>query len=323
MKYLSVFTGIEAASVAWEPLGWQAIAFSEVSKHPCTVLNHHYPHVPNLGDVTRLVRDLRSNPTALGRVDLLVGGSPCQGFSNQGHRGGLGFVELLAILRPKWFIWENVKGVLTSHSGDDPNKKGEDFRAILGCFSGQLPDIPVGGWRNSGIIPGLPSAYSIAWRVLDGRHFSPNVRERVFVVGHLGDDGRPPAGVLFNREGDRGNPAAIDPSRPPRPVLSDRPLVAFKGKKHINAVHRDLAPTLTSMNHKDSWANSGRNIAIASDTTARWLTPIEYERCMGFPDNYTAMIPTGARFHAIGNSMNVHVMRWLGQQIENWELNNV
>jgi DNA (cytosine-5)-methyltransferase 1 len=126
----------------------------------------------------------------------------CQGFSIAGKRGGLDdprsglamrFVELLAEIRPTWFVWENVPGVFSSEGG-------RDLASFLGCVSGRSIDVPSRGWKNSGIIEGIPHAYSLAWRTLDAQYFGvPQRRRRVFVVGHLGD-WRPPAAVLFERE---------------------------------------------------------------------------------------------------------------------------
>ena len=186
MKFLSVCSGIEAASVAWNPLGWEAEAFSEIEPFPCQVLKHHYPHVPNLGDMTKF------KEWNLGSIDLFCGGTPCQSFSVAGLRKGLDdprgnlMLTYLAIadkFRPRWLVWENVPGVLSSNGG-------RDFGAFLGGL-GQL-------------------GYGFAYRVLDAQYFGvAQRRKRVFVVGYLGD-WRAAAAVLFERDSLRGNPA---PSR--------------------------------------------------------------------------------------------------------------
>ena len=186
MKFLSVCSGIEAASVAWNPLGWEAEAFSEIEPFPCQVLKHHYPDVPNMGDMTKF------KEWNLGPIDLFCGGTPCQSFSVAGLRKGLDdprgnlMLTYLAIadkFRPRWLVWENVPGVLSSNSG-------RDFGAFLGGL-GQL-------------------GYGFAYRVLDAQYFGvAQRRKRVFVVGYLGD-WRPAAAVLFERDSLCGNPA---PSR--------------------------------------------------------------------------------------------------------------
>jgi DNA (cytosine-5)-methyltransferase 1 len=186
VRYLSVCSGIEAASVAWEPLGWEPSAFAEVEKFPSAVLAHHWPQVPNLGDMTR------HESWNLGAIDLLVGGTPCQSFSVAGLRKGLHdprgglmltFLEIAQRQRPRWIVWENVPGVLSSHGG-------RDFGAFLGAL-GAL-------------------GYGWAYRVLDAQWFGvAQRRRRVFVVGCAGD-GAAAATVLFESESVCRNPA---PSR--------------------------------------------------------------------------------------------------------------
>src|SRR5690554_1081990 len=124
IRYLSVFSGIEAASVAWEPLGWQPAGFAEIEKFPSEVLAHRFPGVTNYGDITKF-KEWNIEP---GSIDVLVGGSPCQSFSVAGLRGGLAdprgnlmltFGALAGHLRPSWIVWENVPGVLSSNKGRD------------------------------------------------------------------------------------------------------------------------------------------------------------------------------------------------------------
>lgn len=190
MRYLSVCSGIEAATCAWHPLGWQPFAFSEIDRFPAEVLANHYPTVPNLGDMTKF----KDWPDAT--VNLLVGGTPCQSFSVAGLRKGLAdprgnlMLTYLAIAEryaPKWLVWENVPGVLSSN-------EGRDFGTLLG------------GLAELG--------YGFAYRVLDAQYVRvesharavPQRRRRVFVVGHLGD-WRRAAAVLFERESLLGHPA--------------------------------------------------------------------------------------------------------------------
>ena len=187
MNYLSVCSGIEAATVAWHPLGWNPVAFSEIESFPSQVLKHHYPTVPNLGDMTKFKEwQIESN------VDVLVGGTPCQSFSVAGLRKGLDdprgnlMLTYLAIAkqhRPRWLVWENVPGVLSSADG-------RDFGSFLGGLA--------------------VCGYGFAYRVLDAQYFGvAQRRKRVFVVGYLGD-WRPAAAVLFERHSLQGHPA---PSR--------------------------------------------------------------------------------------------------------------
>ena len=189
MRYLSVCSGIEAATCAWHNLGWVPFAFSEIEPFPSAVLAHHYPDVPNFGDMTKF----KEWPDA--DVDVLVGGTPCQSFSVAGLRKGLAdprgnlMLTYLAIAdryQPEWIVWENVPGVLSSGSGRD-----------FGTFLGALGQI----------------GYGWAYRVLDAQFFGvPQRRRRVFVVGHLGD-WRRAAAVLFERHSLQGHPP---PSREKR-----------------------------------------------------------------------------------------------------------
>lgn len=211
MRYLSLFSGIEAASVAWEPLGWKPAAFAEIEPFPAAVLAHRFPDVPNLGDVTKY-----EEWPDIGPIDLICGGSPCQDYSIAGQRLGMAgargqltltYIEIVAHHRPDWLVYENVPGILSSNGG-------RDFARFLGDLSGQTISVPDGGWKNSGIIPGISDAYGLAFRVLDAQHVRtrrhpwavPQRRRRVFVVGYLGD-WRPAAAVLFDRESLSGNPA--------------------------------------------------------------------------------------------------------------------
>ena len=189
MIYGSLCSGIEAATQAWHPLGWTPAFFSEIDAFPSAVLAHHYPHVPNLGDMTKF----EEWPDYA--IDLLVGGTPCQSFSVAGLRKGLSdprgnlmltYGAVARRYRPRWLVWENVPGVLSSH-------KGRDF----GTFLGMLAEL----------------GYGFAYRVLDAQYVRthrfgravPQRRRRVFVVGYLGD-WRRAAGALFDRESLSGNP---------------------------------------------------------------------------------------------------------------------
>ena len=122
MTYLSVCSGIEAVSVAWESLGFKPIGFSEIEPFPCELLKQKYPAVKNYGDITQYEK------WNAGQFDILVGGTPCQSFSIAGKRGGTAdkrgalmyaYLGIVETYRPRWVIWENVPGVLFSNSGYD------------------------------------------------------------------------------------------------------------------------------------------------------------------------------------------------------------
>jgi DNA (cytosine-5)-methyltransferase 1 len=203
LAFGSVCSGIEAASVAWHPLGWRAAFVSEVEPFANAVLAHHFPDVPNRGDMRRF----EEWPDAT--IDVLVGGTPCQSFSIAGFREGirdprgslmLAFAAIARRYRPRWLVWENVPGVI-------PSNGGRDFASFLGLLSGRHVEAPAGGFENGGIIPGIESAYGVAWRVLDAQYFGlAQRRKRVFVVGHFGNWRRACA-VLLERSSLSGNPA--------------------------------------------------------------------------------------------------------------------
>ena len=204
MRYGSVCSGIEAASIAWRPLGWHCAFVSEIKRFPSAVLAERFPDVPNLGDFTKIRPEDYE-----GDIDLLVGGTPCQAFSIAGlrkgledDRGGLAleFARLAFRTRARWVVWENVPGVLSSG-------KGADFASFLSTLAGWEVRVPSGGWRRAGLVTGAPGCYSVGWRVLDAQYTRvqqfpravPQRRRRVVLAGYLGDWTRV-AGVLFDGE---------------------------------------------------------------------------------------------------------------------------
>jgi DNA (cytosine-5)-methyltransferase 1 len=218
MIYGSVCSGIEAASLAWEPLGWNPAWFAEIEPFPSAVLAHHWPHVTNLGDMTKIATAVLKGDVVA--PDILVGGTPCQAFSVAGAREGLAddrgfltikYVELANAIDQKRAaagdvpcitVWENVPGVLSS--------KDNAFGAFLGFLAGEDCELVPPGrrWENAGCVLGPQRA--IAWRILDAQYFGvAQRRRRVFVVASA-REGFDPAKVLFECEGVRRDSA---PSR--------------------------------------------------------------------------------------------------------------
>ena len=233
-------SGIEAASVAWNPIGWKAAWFSEIEPFPCAVLAHHYPDVPNLGDMTTIAARVRSGEVEA--PELLCGGTPCQAFSVAGLREGLAdprggltlaFVDIANAIdearernldEPCIVFWENVPGVLSS--------KDNAFGCFLSGLAGEsAPFEPPGGrWKHAGCVLGPQRA--IAWRTLDAQFFGlAQRRKRVFVVASA-RDGFDPLSVLFEREGMRRDFA---PER--------RPQEEIAGGAESGAGERGLAVT--------------------------------------------------------------------------------
>ena len=314
MIYGSVCSGVEAATVAWHPLDWTPRFFSEIEKFPSAVLAHHYPGVPNHGDMTTF-KEWPDDP-----IDLLVGGPPCQSFSIAGLRKGLDdprgnlmltYLAIAARYRPRWLVWENVPGVLSSN-------RGRDFGTFLGAL-GQL-------------------GYGFAYRVLDGQYFGvAQRRRRVFVVGYLGD-WRRAAAVLFERESLSGHPAPSreagqDVAKTLTRGVGQRD--ASEGAKWGSNQWVDAGKAIITFGAQNS-ANQGDSVsehvtptldksktpAVLQNLSVRRLTPRECERLQGFPDDYTLIqyrnkdAADGPRYKAMGNSMAVPVMRWIGERIQ-------
>ncbi len=205
MKYLSLFSGIEAATVACKALGFEPVAFAEFEDFPKAVLAHHYPNVPDLGDVTKITRE---QIRALGHIDIVVGGSPCQDLSLAGKRAGLRkspndiigefeiiddseddltrsglFVHQMRIFEiareecgARYMLWENVPGAFSSNGGND-------FAYILGSMVGRSVYTPTDGWKNSGVCLSEDGGRIVEWRVLDAQYFGvPQRRRRIFAL---------------------------------------------------------------------------------------------------------------------------------------------
>ena len=200
IRYISLFSGIEAWSCAvCDMPEFEPVAFSEIDPFACAVLKHHYPNVPNLGDVTKIDgRKFR------GLVDLIVGGSPCQGFSVAGQRKGLDdersclaleYVRLVDEVHPKMWLWENVPGC-TSTNG------GQDLRSFFAALDGL--------------------GYSLAWTILDSQHFGlAQRRRRVFAFGYLGTEWQRCAKILLEPESMCRNPPACRQARKADPASAE------------------------------------------------------------------------------------------------------
>lgn len=253
-RYVSIFSGVEAATLAWEPLGWEPVVFSEIEPFPCAVLAERWPDIPNLGDITKI--DWKEEID--GAIDLVVGGSPCQSFSVAGKREGLKgasglmfeYIRCVQELRPRWFLWENVPGALTSEDG--------------GAFGQLLREMDELG-------------YSLAWRVLDAQFFGvAQRRRRLFLVGHLGSES--PAEVLFEPDCLSGNPQS---SREKRQELARRAgrSAACAGFKY------SAAPRANTIGYAEEQANTltadrGQNIVCMTGTQAHCHISNEIAGCL-------------------------------------------
>ena len=371
LTFGSVCSGIEAASVAWNPIGIHATWLAEVDKFPSAVLAHHYPDTVNLGDMTKLPKMVSEG--AIYAPDVLVGGTPCQAFSIAGMRGGLSdergvltikYVELADAIddirsnrgEPESIIvWENVLGVLSS--------KDNAFGCFLGALAGEDCELQPTGkrWTNAGCVYGPKRA--IAWRVLDAQYFGlAQRRKRVFLVASA-RDGFDPAKVLFEFDSVRRDSA---PRREKGEsaagfAASGAGATGFRKLTFGSYTQDETASTMMARDYKSytdlvthgvtdgmvsskpaiAWdeelnasqelagtllrgGQGGRHDGVMTKTAVRRLTPKEAERLQGFPDYWTMIpwngkpaseCPDGHRYKALGNSMAVPVMRWIGERI--------
>ena len=298
MTYLSVCSGIEAATVAWKPLGFKPVGFAEIEPFPCELLKQKYPNVKNYGDITQYEK------WNTGQFDILVGGTPCQSFSIAGKRGGTddirgqlmySYLGIVGKYKPQWVIWENVPGVLSSNNG-------YDFASFLA------------GLEECG--------YGWAYRVLDAQYFGvPQRRRRVFVVGHSDNGTDRAAKVLFEPESLCGDIAAGSETQKEAAITFGKGVSYFRRGGNYK-YHKDKkASTL-----RNSAASDCFDLVLAREKKyIRRLTPLECERLQGFPDDYTQIewhgkpadqCPDSHRYKAIGNSMVVPVMQWIGERIK-------
>lgn len=359
MNYGSVCSGIEAATVAWHSLGWKPEWFSEIEKFPSQVLAHHYPDVPNLGDMTKIAALIQQE--VVDAPDVLVGGTPCQAFSVAGLRNSLNddrgqlsleFVRLaneidstrlIRGLKPSIVVWENVPGVL--------NTSDNAFGCFLGALSGEGCELQPAGkkWPNAGCVYGPQR--QIAWRVLDAQYFGvAQRRKRVFVVASSRKECI--AEILFERKSMPGDIAKGDCKKKnystsiakcltrrgaggqnldietasfvihgtQDPIINnDIAHCLGRNRGQENAVFKTAATLTRGFGDRgvdaDQIANGNCAIEIQG---VRRFTPVECERLQGFPDNYTnvANATDTPRYAALGNSMAVPVMKWIGERIQ-------
>jgi len=311
----SVCSGIEAASVAWEPLGFHFEWFSEIAQFPSRVLKHKYPNISNLGDMNSIPIALREG--RISSPDLICGGTPCQAFSLAGWKNGLNdergnlalkFVDIVEAndferekkgLDPCIVFWENVEGVLTD--------KTNAFGCLISSLAGLSDVIENKRWPNAGTIRGPKR--NVAWRVLDAKFFGvPQQRRRVYLLA--GGKDFLPENVLFE---EHKEPFALYPISP----------LTFDKEGHRFEVFRKYTDCLYSA-YGTKWNGNAAayngSLYVVQDDRIRRLSPIECERLMGFPDNYTDI--EGAkktnRYQAIGNSWAVPVVKWIGERLREY-----
>ena len=224
MRFLSLFSGIEAASEAWAPLGWECVGVAEIDPFACAVLKHRHPRVPNLGDITKVTE---MQVAALGHIDLVVFGSPCQDLSVagkqkglSGERSGLFFpaIDIISWCRiwcgTRFALWENVPGAFSSNSG-------RDFAAVVDALAGLAgTSVPPKGWGTEGCAVGAEAM--VEWSTLDAQWFGvAQRRRRVFALADFGDWTRRQP-ILLEPQGLRGDSAPRREAREVAPTIPAR-----------------------------------------------------------------------------------------------------
>jgi len=304
MKHLDLFSGYGGFTIPARKYNIETIGFSEIDKYACSVLNYHYPNIKNYGDITKIkAEDL---PT----VDIITGGSPCQDLSVAGKGAGLNgersglffhFIRLIKEKQPTYFVWENVKGALSSQ----------------------------GGWDFARVQIEMEQAgYDVWWQVLNAKDFGvPQNRERIFAIGIRKGSGRE---ILFEQRESRQNPKQIIKGSQGSRVYDDSIAVSQKAlgggrsqilvskKRRKEYSLQEQSPALTS--HYRGFPDGDGRPAILKDMRIRRLTPIEAERLMGLEDNWTAKgiidgkevdISDTQRYKMCGNGVVVNVVDYV------------
>lgn len=308
----SICSGIEAASVAWKDLNFKFSWFSEISEFPSLLLKEKYPLTPNLGDMNGIPKLINENK--IENPDLICGGTPCQAFSLAGWKNGLKddrgnltlkFVDIVEAndnvrtennQEPSYVFWENVEGVLKD--------KTNAFGCFISSLAGFDETINMKCWPNAGVVRGPKR--NIAWRVIDAKYFGvPQQRRRLYLLA--GGKNFYPENVLFERI---NNELEKFPETP----------LMFEKEGHKFEVFRNYTDCLYSA-YGTKWNGNAAayngSLFVVQDDKIRRLSPLECERLMGFPDNYTDIYGASftKRYQAIGNSWAVPVIKWIGKNL--------
>ena len=340
----SVCSGIEAATFTLQPMGVTPLWLSEIAEYPTRFLAAQYPDHPNLGDMTNISNMIANNE--IPAPDMLVGGTPCQAFSLAGWRNGvndergqltLRYIDIIDAIDAQraeqglgraTFFWENVEGALTD--------KTNAFGCFLAGLAGLDAPVQVGRFKSAGVLYG--PIRNIAWRVLDAKYFGvPQQRKRVYVLGggldfhpenvllEMGNRFQDPYKLrepqqqavidLFAEEGSEVNQNVI---RPLRREINGHDIEVFR-------CYSDCLYAAYGTKWNGNAAAFNGSLFVSQDGRLRRLTPIECERLMGFPDNYTAIANPRLtnRYQATGNSWAVPVIRWIMNRLLDTVNNNI
>lgn len=313
----SVCSGIEAASVAWNDDNWEFKWFSEIEEFPSKILSKTYPHIDNLGDMTKIPKLLRNGSIAT--PDLICAGTPCQAFSLAGIKKGLEddrgnltlkFVELVDSndkareskgLQKSIVFWENVEGVLSD--------KTNAFGCLISSLAGLSDVIDRKKWPKSGILQG--PTRNIAWRVLDSKYFGlPQQRRRLYLLA--GGKDFDPSSIIFEQSTDEYLPST-EIRYPSGPLKFSKNNIQYQ----VFRSYTDCLYSAYGTKWNGNAAAYNGSLFVVQNGRIRRLTPLECERLMGFSDSYTLMDKAYRtnRYKAVGNSWAVPVISWLGQRI--------
>lgn len=340
MKFGSICSGIEAASLAFKPIGMDPIWFSEIADFPSKVLKHYHPDIPNLGDMNDIPEKIRNGLAQA--PDILCGGTPCQAFSLAGWQEGLidsrgqltlKFIEVADAIdevrlakgqKNCLILWENVEGVLRD--------KTNAFGVFLAGLSGLHEEIKVNRWANAGVLIGPKR--KIVWRILDAKYFGlAQQRRRLFVIAT--DPELNPEEILFEKLAKSELPlenieylykkdSTVQKSKKVTLFNFDRKFENIKfikdSKIQVFRSYTDCLYSAYGTKWNGNAAAYNGSLYIAQNDKVRRLIPLECERLMGFPDNYTAL-PSATdttRYQAVGNSWAIPVIEWIGKRIFNY-----
>ncbi|WP_298996728.1 DNA cytosine methyltransferase [uncultured Tenacibaculum sp.] len=335
LTFGSVCSGIEASQLAFNQFGFSQLWSSEIAEFPSKVLEHHYPNIPNVGDMTNIPNLILNKE--IQAPDLFCGGTPCQAFSLAGWKNGLTdergqltmtFIEIAnAIDKVRLdegkgrgiILWENVEGVL--------NDKTNAFGNFIAGLAGLEEEIKVSKWSKSGYLEG--NIRNVAWRVIDAKYYGlPHQRKRLYVLA--GSKDFKPDQVLFEfdktdvvRKLKVQNLKQTSPNifvKEANEVIIGKVFNKQGVKIEVFREYTDCLYAAYGTKWNGNAAAYNGSLYVSENDRIRRLTPLECERLMGFPDNYTKVNGNSHtnRFQAIGNSWAVPVVKWIGSQISQY-----